>query len=76
LSEIIACTDNEPLWEATSTSPGIFYVPMTLSNKRTQELLALSPRAESIATKMDNLCERLGTGTFWNKELNRLEISL
>jgi len=38
---IIAFTDNEPGWEATSDTPGIFYVPVDLEDKRAKRLLEL-----------------------------------
>jgi len=36
---LLAFTDNEPAWEATAHQPGIFYVPVDLSDTRAQALL-------------------------------------
>jgi len=38
---ILAFTDNEPNWEATSSQPGVFYVPTVLGNARAAKLLDL-----------------------------------
>jgi len=38
---IIAFTDNEPGWEATSDRPGTFYVPADLEDERAKRLLEL-----------------------------------
>ena len=38
---IIAFTDNEPGWEATSDTPGTFYVPVDLEDERARRLLGL-----------------------------------
>jgi poly-gamma-glutamate capsule biosynthesis protein CapA/YwtB (metallophosphatase superfamily) len=38
---LIAFTDNEPNWEATADQPGVFYVPIDLSDSRTEKLLRL-----------------------------------
>ena len=38
---LLAFTDNEPAWEATAHQPGIFYVPVDLSDPRAQALLEL-----------------------------------
>jgi poly-gamma-glutamate synthesis protein (capsule biosynthesis protein) len=38
---MIACTDNEPAWEATCNHPGICYTPIDTNDPRTQELIAL-----------------------------------
>lgn len=38
---IIAFTDNEPGWEATSDRPGTFYVPVDLEDKRAKRFLEL-----------------------------------
>ncbi|WP_427129193.1 CapA family protein [Pseudarthrobacter sp. S9] len=37
----IAFTDNQPDWEATDTSPGIYYVPVADADRRVAELLDL-----------------------------------
>jgi len=38
---LLAFTDNEPGWEATAHEPGIFYVPVHLSDPRAQALLEI-----------------------------------
>ena len=38
---ILAFTDNEPPWEATSQRPGTFYVPVTLQDPRAQDLIRI-----------------------------------
>lgn len=38
---LIAFTDNEPSWEATSERPGILYVPLKLRDRRAVNLLEL-----------------------------------
>jgi poly-gamma-glutamate capsule biosynthesis protein CapA/YwtB (metallophosphatase superfamily) len=38
---MIACTDNEPAWEATCNHPGICYTPIDTNDPRAQELIAL-----------------------------------
>lgn len=38
---LIACTDNEPDWEATPGKPGTFYVPTDLNDRRATRLLQL-----------------------------------
>lgn len=35
---MIAFTDNEPDWEATKTTPGVYFVPTDISDPRAQEL--------------------------------------
>jgi poly-gamma-glutamate capsule biosynthesis protein CapA/YwtB (metallophosphatase superfamily) len=43
---LIAFTDNEPDWEATEEQPGIFYVPITLNDKRAEKLLEMVRRTK------------------------------
>jgi poly-gamma-glutamate capsule biosynthesis protein CapA/YwtB (metallophosphatase superfamily) len=43
---LIAFTDNEPGWEATEEQPGIFYVPITLKDKRAEKLLEIVRRTK------------------------------
>ena len=38
---MLACTDNEPAWEATCNHPGICYTPMDTKDPRAQELMAV-----------------------------------
>lgn len=37
---LLAFTDNMPEWDATDTSPGVYYVPAVASDPRAQQLLA------------------------------------
>ena len=48
---IIAFTDNEPGWEATSDRPGTFYVPVDLEDKRAKRFLELVKE-----TKKNGIC--------------------
>lgn len=38
---LIAFTDNEPAWKATSTIPGIFYVPIDFNRRKSKQLFEL-----------------------------------
>lgn len=38
---LLACTDNEPIWEAAADRPGTFYAPVALQDPRVARLLAL-----------------------------------
>lgn len=38
---LIAFTDSEPVWEASSQKPGIFYVPIDLDDKRAKDLFTI-----------------------------------
>jgi len=38
---LLAFTDNEPGWEATSDRPGVFYIPTDLHDSRAAKLLAI-----------------------------------
>ena len=38
---LLAFTDNEPDWEATSNQPGVFYVPTNLTDSRAAKLLEI-----------------------------------
>lgn len=44
---LIACTDNEPDWEASRTHPGVWYVPTQLQDQRAQHLLEIVQRAKA-----------------------------
>jgi poly-gamma-glutamate capsule biosynthesis protein CapA/YwtB (metallophosphatase superfamily) len=48
---MIACTDNEPEWEATAERPGTFYVPIEPGEERAQDLL----RSVAEASRMYDL---------------------
>lgn len=43
----IAFTDNQPGWEATDTSPGVYYVPVVDGDRRVAELLDLVRRTRA-----------------------------
>ena len=45
---LIAFTDNEPGWEATDEQPGIFYVPITLKDKRAEKLFEKVNRTKEV----------------------------
>jgi poly-gamma-glutamate capsule biosynthesis protein CapA/YwtB (metallophosphatase superfamily) len=45
---LIAFTDNEPGWEAAEDQPGIFYVPITLRDKRAEKLLEMVSRTKEV----------------------------
>ena len=36
---LLACTDNQPEWEATDEQPGVWYVPISLEDTRAKRLL-------------------------------------
>ncbi|MCL4387077.1 CapA family protein, partial [Patescibacteria group bacterium] len=55
----IAFTDNEPDWEATETKPGIYYVPIDLTDARAINLFKNIKR-----TKKD-LCDLLIVSAHW-----------
>jgi poly-gamma-glutamate synthesis protein (capsule biosynthesis protein) len=48
---LIALTDNEPGWQATEEQAGVFYLPITLQDKRTEQLLE-TVRATKDAVEM------------------------
>jgi poly-gamma-glutamate capsule biosynthesis protein CapA/YwtB (metallophosphatase superfamily) len=62
---IIAFTDNEPGWEATSRSPGTFYVPVDLEDKRAARLLELVKETKK---KADLLIVSAHWGPNWGYE--------
>jgi poly-gamma-glutamate capsule biosynthesis protein CapA/YwtB (metallophosphatase superfamily) len=41
---VLAFTDNEPDWEAKADQPGVFYVPVSLKDRRAQHLLEILRR--------------------------------
>lgn len=43
----LALTDNEPIWEATGNSPGTYFVPISLENRRYPELLNLIKKTKA-----------------------------
>lgn len=44
---LLACTDNEPAWEATDERPGVWYVPTTLEEPRATRLLEAVRKTKS-----------------------------
>jgi poly-gamma-glutamate capsule biosynthesis protein CapA/YwtB (metallophosphatase superfamily) len=44
---LIAFTDNQPDWEATDASPGVYYVPVVDGDRRVAELLELVRRTKA-----------------------------
>jgi poly-gamma-glutamate synthesis protein (capsule biosynthesis protein) len=59
---MIACTDNEAGWEATSDRPGTCYVPTDLKDARTQELLS---RVADVKQESDCLIVSCHWGANW-----------
>ena len=59
---LIACTDNEPGWEAGERRPGLFYVPTKLHDQRVGALLA---RALKVRELVDLLVVSLHWGPNW-----------
>lgn len=59
---LIACTDNEPAWEATCNHPGICYAPTGLDDPRSRELLAL---IADVSGKLDFLIVSVHWGGNW-----------
>src|SRR5256884_6992083 len=45
---LIAFTDNEPVWEATQEQPGVFYVPITLKDKRAERLFEMVRKTKDV----------------------------
>ena len=45
---LIAFTDNEPVWEATQEQPGVFYVPITLKDKRAERLFEMVRKTKEV----------------------------
>lgn len=43
----LSLTDNEPIWEATNNSPGTFYMPISLQDKRYPKLIELIKRTKA-----------------------------
>ena len=63
---IIAFTDNEPGWEATSDRPGTFYVPVDLEDERAKRLLELvkeTKKRVDLARSLGSLGPQLGLRT-------------
>ena len=61
----VAFTDNEPAWEAKKDQPGIFYVPVDLSNSRAKALLEIIRQTK---TKVDFLIVSAHWGPNWGYE--------
>jgi poly-gamma-glutamate capsule biosynthesis protein CapA/YwtB (metallophosphatase superfamily) len=59
---MIACTDNEPGWEASERIPGTCYVPIDLDDRRARRLLGL---VGAVAEQVDCLLVSLHWGPNW-----------
>ncbi len=59
---MVACTDNEPDWEASGQTPGICYVPVDLEDHRAQRLLEL---VQATAKEVDCLLVSVHWGPNW-----------
>nr|BBH95729.1 capsule biosynthesis protein [Thermogemmatispora argillosa] len=59
---LLALTDNEPAWEAGPERPGIWYMPMTLTDPRSAELYAA---LRSVRAQVDWLIVSLHWGGNW-----------
>jgi poly-gamma-glutamate synthesis protein (capsule biosynthesis protein) len=59
---VIACTDNEPGWEASEQMPGTFYVPVDAGDHRARRLLEL---VSVTARQVDCLFVSLHWGSNW-----------
>lgn len=59
----IACTDNEPHWEADKNKPGIFYVPIDLDDRRAKELIDIIKETN---IKVDILVVSVHWGPNWD----------
>jgi len=59
---LIACTDNEPGWEAAEQKPGICYVPADLEDHRAKRLLEL---VSTTAAQVDCLLVSFHWGPNW-----------
>ena len=59
---LIACTDNEPGWEASERTPGTCYVPVDLEDRRAKRLLEL---VSATARQVDCLLVSFHWGPNW-----------
>lgn len=59
---LLACTDNEPQWEATPQQPGVWYVPVTLGDPRTEHLFE---RVRQTKERVDFLIVSAHYGPNW-----------
>jgi len=59
---VIACTDNEPAWEATEQQPGLLYVPVDVHDRRANRLLEL---VEQSRAEVDVLIVSAHWGPHW-----------
>ena len=62
---VIAFTDNEPAWEATSGKPGVFYVPIEPRDRRAVHLLELIKQTRNV---VDLLVVSTHWGPNWGYE--------
>jgi poly-gamma-glutamate synthesis protein (capsule biosynthesis protein) len=61
----VAFTDNEPVWEATTTRPGVFYVPVDLHDTRLETLLDV---IADVRPQVDYLIVSAHWGSNWGYE--------
>ncbi len=59
---LVAFTDNEPEWAATNRSPGLFYVPINVADRRAKRLFDIVRRAKG---KVDLLIVSAHWGPNW-----------
>ncbi len=59
---LVAFTDNEPEWAATDRSPGLFYVPINVADRRAKRLFDIVRRAKG---KVDLLIVSAHWGPNW-----------
>jgi poly-gamma-glutamate capsule biosynthesis protein CapA/YwtB (metallophosphatase superfamily) len=59
---LLACTDNEPAWEATAERAGVWYVPIQLQDLRAQQLLESVRKTKA---EVDLLIVSLHWGSNW-----------
>jgi poly-gamma-glutamate synthesis protein (capsule biosynthesis protein) len=62
----VACTDNEPAWEAGNDKPGVFHVKADLSDERTIALLGI---IRETRPEVDSLIVSLHWGPNWGYQL-------
>jgi poly-gamma-glutamate synthesis protein (capsule biosynthesis protein) len=59
---MIACTDNEPSWEATCNHPGICYTPIDIDDQRARDLMDLISK---VSGQLDFLVVSVHWGANW-----------
>jgi poly-gamma-glutamate synthesis protein (capsule biosynthesis protein) len=63
---LVACTDNEPDWEAGTNRPGVFYIEADLDHPGTQALLRIT---REVCREVDLLIVSLHWGPNWGYQL-------